>query len=123
MYHNKGGVLLFRGVLLLKIFACGASEKAQFFGPAGQNERFAITIQMRKRYLGVVRAAGEKILSIFMSRMQFLLRNSCPILKIFLGPTGLENNKNTPPSIERLYQNKVVFLLGWGVLIMNMSDR
>ena len=66
------GVFLLEGVFLLKIFACGASEKAQFFGPAGQNERFAITIQMRKRDLGVVRAAGEKILGIFMSRMQFL---------------------------------------------------
>ncbi len=55
MYHNKGGVLL------LQNFACGAAEKAQFFGPAGQIKRFAITIQMRKRYLGIVRAAGEKI--------------------------------------------------------------
>ena len=41
---------------------------------AGRNKRFAITIQMRKRYLEIVRAAGEKILRIFMSRMQFLLK-------------------------------------------------
>ena len=79
MYPNKGGgVLLLEGVLLLKIFACGASEKAQFFGPAGQIKQFAITIQTRKRFWGILRAAGEKILGISMSRMLFSLSKLMP---------------------------------------------